>query len=332
MISSETRDRRGAPTHPDSGSPRSIAMSPPTAAASLSPHALRLPGDRSLSLGGRTLIMGVLNVTPDSFSDGGRWLEPEAAIAHGRRMLQQGADLLDIGAESTRPGGGVYGEGASRVPEDEELHRLLPVLEGLRKETDAPLCVDTRNGGVARRALQHGADLINDISLLSDPALGRATAEAGCPLILMHSRGAVGSMQKGIRFENLLAEVLEELGAATEAAVALGNSRDQIILDPGIGFGKTYEQNLELVGNLGYFRRLGQPLLLGTSRKSFLRNFGAEIGQEPLPPGKRLPGSLATAAWAAAQGTEILRVHDVAETAQFLRAWYAVEERSEATP
>ena len=307
-------------------------MSPPTAALRISPHVLRLPGGRCLTLGRRTLLMGVLNVTPDSFSDGGRWLEPRAAIDHGLRMLEEGADLLDIGAESTRPGGGVYGEGASFVSAQEELDRLLPVLEGIRKGTDAPLSVDTRKGAVARRVLEGGADLINDISLLSDPELGGAAAQAGCPLILMHSRGDLRSMQKDIRFEDLFSEILDELAAAARAAVAQGVPREQIVLDPGIGFGKTFGQNLELVGNLSRLRRLGHPLLLGTSRKSFLGKFGAKAGEDPLAPAERLPGSLATAAWAAAQGTEILRVHDVRETAQFLRVWYAIRERSEVTP
>lgn len=272
--------------------------------------------------------MGVLNVTPDSFSDGGRWLEPGAAIEHGLRMLEEGADLLDIGAESTRPGGGVYGEGALRVTEQEELGRLLPVLEGLRRRTSSPLCVDTRKGAVARAALDHGADLINDISLLCDPALGRAVGEAGCPLILMHSRGSLGEMQTQIHFDDLLAEVRAELAAAVRKAVALGVPRQQVVLDPGIGFGKTYEQNLELVANLAAFRELGQPLLLGTSRKSFIGRFAAPEGEEVLPPGERLPGSLATVAWAAAQGADIIRVHDVPETVQFLRLWYAVQEKA----
>ncbi|MCB1033466.1 MAG: dihydropteroate synthase [Acidobacteria bacterium] len=280
----------------------------------------------------RCALWGVLNVTPDSFSDGGRWLVPEAAVEHGLSMLDQGADLLDIGAESTRPGGGVYGAGADTVSVEQELRRLLPVLEGLRRQTRAPLSVDTRKGSVARTALDHGADLINDVSLLTDPDLGRAAAEADCPLILMHSRGELRSMQKQIRFRDVLAEVREELDQGRERAASLGLDPAQVVLDPGIGFGKTYEQNLELVAGLDVFRELGSPLLLGTSRKSFIGRFSAGEGLEPLPPSERLPGSLATVAWAAAQGVEMVRVHDVAETVQFLNMWSALRTARGGTP
>src|SRR5262245_59276692 len=159
---------------------------------------LRLPRGRSLALGNRPRVMGILNLTPDSFSDGGLWSDPRRAVEHGLRLLAAGADLLDLGAESTRPGGGVYGAGAQEVPAEEEAARLLPVLRALREATDAPLSVDTRKGAVARRALAAGADLINDVSALSDPALGRAVAEAGCPLVLMHSRGELATMQQDI--------------------------------------------------------------------------------------------------------------------------------------
>jgi dihydropteroate synthase len=279
---------------------------------------LRLPRDRSLELGGRPRIMGILNLTPDSFSDGGRWLDPARAVEQGLRLLAEGADLLDLGAESTRPGGGVYGEGARTVPAEEESARLLPVLAALRAATDAPLSVDTRKGEVARQALAAGADLINDVTALSEPALGEAVAAAGCPLVLMHSRGELATMQRGIRFHDLLGEVAAELGQAVGRAVELGIDEAQLVLDPGIGFGKTREQNLELIRRLGELGALGRPLLLGASRKSFL------AGAAGAPSDRRLGGSLAAVAWAARQGAAIVRVHDVAETAQFLDVWHAV--------
>src|SRR6185295_17437530 len=191
---------------------------------------LRLPGGRSLRLGERPLVMGVLNLTPDSFSDGGLWTDPPRAVEHALRMLDEGADLLDLGAESTRPGGGVYGAGAATVPPEEETARLLPVLAAVRRATGAPLSVDTRKGEVARRALDAGADLINDVSALADPGLGRAAAAAGCPLVLMHSRGELATMQTDIRFDDLLAEVRSELAAAMDRAASCGVDEAQIVL------------------------------------------------------------------------------------------------------
>ena len=272
-------------------------------------------------------MMGILNLTPDSFSDGGLWLEPERAVERGLRMLGEGAELIDLGAESTRPGGGVYGDGARDVPAGEEAGRLLPVLEALRAATGAPISVDTRKGEVARQALEAGADLINDVSALADPALGRAVAEAGCPLVLMHSRGDLATMQKEIRFEDLLGEVRAELQAAMDRAMACGCRESQLVLDPGIGFGKTWRQNLTLVRRLDALSNLGRPLLLGASRKSFIARASSKPGA---PPDRRLGGSLAAVAWAALQGAAIVRVHDVAETAQFLDLWYALAESEEA--
>jgi dihydropteroate synthase len=295
-----------------------LALSTPT-------WTLRLPRNRSLELGGRPRVMGILNLTPDSFSDGGLWLEPDRAVEQGLRLLAEGADLLDLGAESTRPGGGVYGGGARTVPAREESARLLPVLAALRAATDAPLSVDTRKGEVARQALAAGADLINDVTALSDPRLGEAVAAAGCPLVLMHSRGELATMQRGIHFDDLLGEVSAELAAAAGRAVSLGVDAAQLVLDPGIGFGKTREQNLELIRRLDELGALGRPLLLGASRKSFLAR--AASTRPEAPPDRRLGGSLAAVAWAAKQGAAIVRVHDVAETAQFLDVWYAVAEQ-----
>lgn len=264
--------------------------------------------------------MGVVNITPDSFSDGGCFLEADRAVEHGLALLDQGADLLDLGAESTRPGGGVYGGGAELVPVTEELDRLLPVVERLRAATEAPLSVDTRKGEVARRALEAGADLINDVSNLSDPELGRAVAAFDCPLVLMHSRGALATMQRDIRFDDLLAEVRTELEGSAARARALGVAEEQLIFDPGIGFGKTGRQNLELLGRLDAFEVTGRPVLVGASRKSFI---GVLTGAGPED---RLAGSLAAVAWAAHHGAAIVRVHDVAETVQFLQVWQAVAE------
>jgi dihydropteroate synthase len=268
--------------------------------------------------------MGILNLTPDSFSDGGLWRDPPRAVEHGLRMLAEGADLIDLGAESTRPGGGVYGEGACLVPVEEETARLLPVLAALRRATDAPLSVDTRKGEVARRALAAGADLINDVSALADPAVGRAVAEAGCPLVLMHSRGDLASMQQNIRFDDLVGEVRAELGLAAGRAVAAGIAESQLVLDPGIGFGKTWQQNLALLARLDELATLGRPLLVGASRKSFIARAAARPGAPEPPPDRRLGGSLAAVAWAAALPAAVVRVHDVAPTVQFLDVWFAV--------
>jgi dihydropteroate synthase len=287
---------------------------------------LRLPRGRALVLGRTPQVMGILNLTPDSFSDGGRFVDPKRAVERGLAMLAEGADLLDLGAESTRPGGGVYGAGARTVPAEEELARLLPVLGGLRRATDAPLSVDTRKGAVARQALAAGADLVNDISALSDPDLGRAVAAAGCPLVLMHSRGDLATMQREIHFADLLSEVRAELGQAVERAMALGIDPGQLVLDPGIGFGKTAGQNLLLVRRLDALAELGRPLLLGASRKSFLGNISGKASgvAGEASPDRRLGGSLAAVGWAALHGAALVRVHDVAESVQFLAAWQAI--------
>jgi len=285
---------------------------------------LRLPGGRRLDLGARPLVAAVLNLTPDSFSDGGRWRDPGHAVEGALAMLAEGADLIDLGAESTRPGGGVYGAGAREVGSAEELDRLLPVLGALRAATDAPISVDTRKGTVARAALEAGADLINDVAALADPALASAVADAGCPVVLMHSRGEIVSMQRGIRFDDVVAEVRAELAAALERAAAAGIDRAQTLLDPGIGFGKTSEQNLLLLRRLAALGDLGRPLVVGASRKAFIGDLTGE------PPAERLAGSLAAAAWAASGGAAVVRVHDAGESARFLRVWIAVRDAAAA--
>lgn len=289
--------------------------------ASRQPAAGRLAcaGGRILELKKTPLVMGVLNLTPDSFSDGGLWMDPSRAVDRAEEMVAQGADLLDLGAESTRPGGGVYGNGAQTVPAEEELDRLLPVLERLRERVSVPLSVDTRKSAVARVALEAGADLINDISCLSDPEIAVVAAESGSPLVLMHSRGDLASMQSRIHFDDVVAEVIQDLAGAIERACQQGVSRDQIVIDPGIGFGKNGQQNLELLLRLDELQQLDRPILVGASRKSFI---GAIIDQ---PAASRLPGSLATIAWAASQHAAMVRVHDVAETVQFLAVWEAID-------
>jgi dihydropteroate synthase len=293
-----------------------------TNAASTAERALQLPGGRKLVLDQSSpLVMGILNLTPDSFSDGGRWEDSHAAVDRALEMLEQGAAIVDLGAESTRPGGGVYGDGAGEVTVEEELARLLPALERLREATDAPISIDTRKAAVADAALRAGADLINDISALSDTRLAAATAAAGCPVVLMHSRGKLATMQRDIQFGDVVAEVRAELEQAMLRAMGAGIERDQIIIDPGIGFGKTAAQNLELLHAIDSLARLA-PVLIGASRKSFIGNLtGAPVES-------RLPGSLAAAAWAAQGGASFLRVHDVAETVQFLSVWREIAARS----
>ena len=292
----------------------------PTAAiqAILEPSQIALRNDRKLLLPGRPLVMGVLNITPDSFSDGGLWLDPHRAVERAVAMVEEGAELLDLGAESTRPGGGVYGQGAELVPVDEELRRLLPVLEAVRARVSVPISVDTRKGIVARAAIAAGADLINDISALADPDLAAEVARSGCPVVLMHSRGSLESMQQKISFEEVVPEVISELASLAKHAEAMGIERQRIVVDPGIGFGKTAAQNLEILRRLDEFQSLRLPLLVGASRKSFI----GEI--DGAAPDERLPGSLAAVGWAARHGVAIIRVHDVAETAQFLGVWKAI--------
>ncbi len=280
---------------------------------------LHLPRGRRLELGKRTLLMGVLNLTPDSFSDGGRWIDPDQATEHGLAMIEAGADLLDLGAESTRPGGGVYGDGAAWVEPQEELDRLLPVIERLRQTTDIPLSIDTRKATVAQSALAAGGDLINDVSLLRDPELGRVAAHFGCPLILMHSRGETATMQREIRFHDLLGEIRDELSDAVDRALALGVHRSQLMVDPGLGFGKDYDQSLEILANPHFLEALDLPVLLGASRKSFIGHLTGEAN-----PSDRLAGSLAAAGWAAEHAAAMVRVHDVADTARFLAVWRAL--------
>lgn len=279
---------------------------------------LRLPRGGALALGSQPRLMGILNITPDSFSDGGRWLDPDRAVRRALQMQEEGADLLDLGAESTRPRGGVYGEGPLPLSPAEELQRLLPVLKALRPKTALPISVDTRNGCVAKAALAHGADLINTVGGLGDETLAAAVAEARAPIIIMHSRGHFAAKPKMVRYRDICAEVGGELGSLMRRAQDLGIDPGQVILDPGIGFAKGVQDNLRLIAGLDRLASLGRPLLLGASRKSFISKI------QPAKPGERLGGSLAAAAWAERGGAAILRVHDVAATRQFLTLWAAI--------
>jgi dihydropteroate synthase len=269
---------------------------------------------RALVWGARTYLMGVVNVTPDSFSDGGRYATVKAAAAQGEALAKAGADLLDIGGESTRPG-------AEPVPIQVELERVLPVLEALRARTDVPLSIDTRKAAVARRALGAGASMVNDVSGLGhDPQMAGVVAEAGAALCLMHMQGTPQTMQADPHYDDVVAEVLEALVVSIDRAVAAGVPRSRLWVDPGIGFGKTTGHNLFLLRHLAEFRVLGAPVLVGTSRKRFL---GALAGGRP--PEQRLPGTLASvAAVAVLQGADVVRVHDVAEAKDALEVADAI--------
>ena len=258
--------------------------------------------------------MGVVNVTPDSFSDGGRFLDPAAAIAHARKLMGEGADLIDLGAESSRPGA------AAVMSADEELRRLLPVLRGLR---DVPVSVDTVKPEVMRVALAEGAAMINDINALRAPGALAAVAAADAAVCLMHMQGSPGTMQQDPSYGDVVAEVKAFLLERIESVCAGGIAVERVVVDPGFGFGKTLEHNLELLRHLREFAALGVPLLAGWSRKSSL---GKITGK---PAGERLAASIAAALFAAQNGAAILRVHDVAATRDALLVLAAVEKNNE---
>jgi dihydropteroate synthase len=261
----------------------------------------------SLDFSRRTLIMGIINVTPDSFFDGGRRFEAAAAVADGVAMIASGADILDVGGESTRPG-------AAPVSEEEEMARVLPVVRGLRARIGAPISIDTYKASVARAALEEGADIVNDISALRfDPGMAALVAAEKVPLILMHMQGTPRTMQQDPQYRDVVREVRDFLAAQLYAALEAGVAQEAVIVDPGIGFGKTVEHNLELLRGLPALAALGQPLLVGASRKTFI---GKILGAEPAD---RLEGSLAAAVAAVLGGANILRVHDVAETVKAAR-------------
>jgi dihydropteroate synthase len=258
----------------------------------------------------KSKLMGVVNVTPDSFSDGGRYLDADAAIAHGEKLLRDGAEILDIGGESTRPG-------AEPVEWEEEMDRVEPVVAGLAGK--ATVSVDTSKAAVAIAAIEAGASIVNDVTALrGDLEMVAVCGEHGVDVVLMHMPGNPQTMQDDPHYEDVVDEVKAFLSARLEFAVTMGIVEEKIWLDPGIGFGKTLEHNLELLRRLGELRELGRPLVIGTSRKSFIgRIDGSEVGD-------RLGGTIASTVLAAAEGAEVLRVHDVAETAQAVRVAEAI--------
>ena len=265
----------------------------------------------------RPRVMGILNVTPDSFSDGGRFFDREAALRQGRVLVAEGADILDVGGESTRPG-------AETVPVQEELDRVIPVIEALAGELPVPLSVDTSKPEVMRAAVAAGASLINDVAALRRPGALAAAAASGVPVCLMHMQGEPGTMQQQPTYRDVVAEVRDFLAGRMAACEAAGIPRDRLLLDPGFGFGKTVAHNLALLRDLPALRGLGVPVLVGLSRKSMI---GALLDGAPV--GQRLYGSLAAAVLAVERGAAIVRVHDVAPTVQALRIVAAVRDRTE---
>lgn len=251
-------------------------------------------------------IMGIVNTTPDSFSDGGLHLNPESAIVHALRLSEEGADMIDVGGESTRPG-------ARPVGVDEELSRVMPVIEGIRARSEVPISIDTSKSGVARRALEAGADMINDISAgRSDDGMYAVAAETGVPICLMHMKGTPRTMQVAPAYDDLMGEITEYLRRAIDAACRAGVRRGSIIVDPGIGFGKTARDNLTIIKRLSELCALGAPILIGTSRKSFIgKMLDVDVDN-------RLEGTLATLAASIDRGAAILRVHDVAAAKGFV--------------
>ena len=259
-------------------------------------------GQRVLDLSSRTHLMGVLNVTPDSFSDGGKFFKPEEAVKQGLKLAEEGADIIDIGGESTRPG-------SEPVIIEEELRRVIPVIEELTKMIQVPISIDTYKSRVAKEALDSGASMVNDISgLRYDPEMKKVIAKYDVPVVLMHIKGTPKNMQENPHYDNLIEEIKTYLIESIKIAKEAGIDEDKIIIDPGIGFGKTPEDNLKILKNLNEFTELGRPLMVGVSRKSFI---GKILN---LPTEERLEGSLASMAAAIMNGANILRVHDVKES------------------
>jgi dihydropteroate synthase len=268
-------------------------------------------GERVLDCASRTHVMGVLNVTPDSFSDGGLFLDPEAAVRRGIDMAAQGADLIDVGGESTRPG-------SDPVPPEVEIDRVVPVIKRLAAEVDVPVSIDSRKPDVARAGLDAGAVIVNDISGGLDPRMLEVLADSKAGMILMHMLGEPKTMQAEPRYDDVVAEVRAYLGQRIEAAVAAGIERERLCVDPGIGFGKTLGHNLALLRHIDAFSDLHRPVLVGPSRKSFLgKLLGAEVDD-------RLEGTAGAVAWVAAHGAHVIRVHDVLEMVRVVRVVDAI--------
>lgn len=277
-------------------------------------------GRRRLELGAETRVMGILNVTPDSFSDGGTFFSLEDAISRGEKMVSEGADIIDIGGESTRPF-------SDPVSEEEEIRRVAPVIEALAGKISVPISIDTMKSGVARRALDAGADIINDVSAFGyDDGMAEVAAVSGVPVILMHMLGAPKTMQLDPVYDNVVEDVIGFLERAIQGAVSKGIDRSKVIVDPGIGFGKTLDHNLLLLRHLRKFERLNVPVLLGSSRKKFIRTLLKPPDLEDISPDSSAVawGTQATVAVAALNGAHIVRVHDVARTKATLRIVDAV--------
>ncbi len=272
----------------------------------MKPHIIKA-GKSELDLSERTHVMGILNATPDSFYDGGSYLEISAAISHGVSMFEDGADIIDVGGESSRPG-------AKPVSLEEELKKVIPIIEELTSKVDCPISIDTYKAKVAKRALEAGATIINDISgLRVDKDMPKLVATAGAPVIIMHMQGAPQIMQDNPHYDCLIGEIISFLREQAEVALKAGVQEDKIIIDPGIGFGKTREHNLEIARRLSELKSLGYPILMGTSRKSF-------IGETlDLPVEERIEGTAATVAYSITQGANIVRVHDVREMVRVAR-------------
>ena len=272
---------------------------------------------RRLTLGARTVLMGVLNVTPDSFYDGGNFYPPERAIEHGLRLLEEGANVLDIGGESTRPGASVAGEtsaaGKPPISAEEELQRVIPVIEVLRRQRpDAVLSIDTYKADVARAAVGAGAEIVNDVSAFQwDEEMAATCAELQCGVVMMHTRGTPEEWRKLPRDADILRTVEHDLANRLQVAFERGVQRSHIVLDPGFGFGKNFEENYPLLAHFDQLQRLGFPLLAGTSRKSFVGRAAGSASGKDLPASERLYGSLAAMVISIMRGAHIVRVHDV---------------------
>ncbi|HRU05763.1 MAG TPA: dihydropteroate synthase [Candidatus Brocadiia bacterium] len=267
-----------------------------------------------LPLGSRCLVMGILNVTPDSFSDGGSFFDADAAVSHAARMIEDGADILDVGAESTRPG-------AQPVTPEEQIRRAVPVIGRIRERFDVPISIDTSSSRVAEKALDAGADIVNDVTAFrGDSGMIRLLAERGAPAIAMHMQGTPRTMQQSPSYRDVVLDILRFLEERLSAAAAGGVAVDRVLVDPGFGFGKTLDHNLSLLNRLAEFHRLGRPLVVGTSRKAMI---GAVLGG--LPVGERLMGTAATVAASVARGAHVVRVHDVKQMVQVVRMTEAIE-------
>ena len=276
------------------------------------PRSIGLPGGKSVDLSSGPVVMGILNVTPDSFSDGGEFLDPSRAVDRALEMIEQGAGIIDIGGESSRPG-------SRELQVEEELSRVAPILEGLDGRTDVPISIDTRKAGVAEAAIGLGASIINDISgLTHDPAMMETAARSGAAVVVMHMQGTPETMQDDPYYDDAVTEIMDWLASRADDLISSGVSREKIIIDPGIGFGKRLIDNLALFRGIGDFRGLGFPLMIGHSRKSFI---GILTGRDPVD---RLWGGFAALGASLDGGAQLVRVHDVKETVDYIKVWKAI--------